>query len=65
MDHGLLHWEQVYELKDVVTGRVRGRPTEDAITLFESQGIALEDVAAATYVYRHALEHGAGQKLPF
>jgi len=64
VDHGLLHWEQVFELKDVVAGRVRGRPAEDAVTLFESQGIALEDVAAATYVYRHALEHGAGQKLP-
>lgn len=63
-DRGRIHWEQVRELKDVVAGRVPGWPHGKAITLFESQGLALEDVAAATFVYRHALEHGAGTKLP-
>ena len=36
-----------------------------AITLFESMGIALEDIAAAELVYRKAMEQGIGQELPF
>ncbi len=64
VERGRIHWEQVRELKDVVSGAVKGYPKDGAITLFESQGLALEDVAAATFVYKHALEHGAGKQLP-
>jgi len=49
----------------VVAGRVPGRPTDQAITLFESMGVALEDIAAAQLVYRKAKEQGIGQELPF
>ncbi|HJN88053.1 MAG: ornithine cyclodeaminase family protein [Dehalococcoidia bacterium] len=62
---GRLRWDQAHELQDVVAGRVPGRPSEDAITLFESQGVALEDIAAAQLVYRKAKEQGIGQELPF
>jgi ornithine cyclodeaminase/alanine dehydrogenase-like protein (mu-crystallin family) len=37
---------------------VPGRPDARAITLFESQGIASEDVAAAAFVYAEALRQG-------
>jgi ornithine cyclodeaminase/alanine dehydrogenase-like protein (mu-crystallin family) len=40
----------VVELKDV-----RERPGGDAVTIFKSNGIAVEDVAAAAYVYERAL----------
>jgi len=35
------------------------------LTLFESMGIALEDIAAAQLVYRKAKDQGVGQELPF
>ena len=58
-------WEQAFELGDVVVGRVDGRPSPGAITLFESQGIGTEDVAAGMVVYRRAVEQGIGQEVSF
>jgi len=42
--HNALAWERVRPLADVVAGLTPGRLMPDAITLFESQGIALWDV---------------------
>jgi alanine dehydrogenase len=50
-EEGLLEWERVQELSTVVRGVIPGRNSPDAITLFESQGLALEDIAVAGYVY--------------
>ena len=62
---GTFRWSMANELADVVAGRVPGRPSEQSITLFESMGVALEDIAAAQLVYRKAKEQGIGQDLPF
>ena len=43
------HWEGVVELKDVTPGYVPGR-----ITVFKSIGIAVEDAAAAAYVFEQS-----------
>jgi ornithine cyclodeaminase/alanine dehydrogenase-like protein (mu-crystallin family) len=59
----VFRWEAAVELRDVVSGRVAGRPSADAITLFESQGLAVEDVAAAMHIYRKALERGVGRQV--
>ena len=56
-------WERAVELRDVVGGRVRGRPSPEATTLFESQGLALEDVAAGAHVYQQAIERGMGREV--
>ena len=64
-DLGLLEWDRVVELGHVVSGQVNGRVNPDDITLFESQGIALEDVAAATHIYNRAKHEGVGITLPF
>jgi ornithine cyclodeaminase len=53
------------ELGDVLLGRVAGRRTADEITLFESLGISVEDLATAHYIYHRALEIGAGVSVPF
>ena len=58
-------WEQAFELGNVVVGRIDGRPSPQAITLFESQGIGTEDVAAGMHVYRKALEQGVGRDVVF
>ena len=61
----IFRWETAVELSDVVGGRTTGRPAADSITLFESQGLAVEDVAAGMYVYRKALECGIGRQVDF
>jgi ornithine cyclodeaminase/alanine dehydrogenase-like protein (mu-crystallin family) len=65
IEKGLLSWSKVKELGDIVAGLMPGRRAPDEITLFESQGLALEDVAAARLVYERALERGIGTPLPF
>ena len=64
IERGILRWDQIHELASVVAGRVQGRTSEEAITLFESQGIAISDVAAAAFVYQRAKERGLGTELP-
>ena len=63
VERGVLLWESVRELRDVVAGRVPGRPSPSAITLFESQGLAVEDLTSAWLIYRRALEQGVGQRI--
>ena len=60
----ILKWENVFNLADVVSGRVRGRSSPDDITLFKSLGVAIEDVALAVRAYEKAVERKAGQALP-
>ena len=53
---GLMTREDVHaELSDVVAGRRLGRTRDDEITIFDSSGTALQDVAAAIVVYDNAL----------
>ena len=53
------------ELGDVLLGRVVGRTTAGEITLFESLGLAVEDLAAARLVYDRAVAANAGVVVPF
>ena len=48
------------ELGDLFLGRVPGRRTSDDVTIYESLGIAVEDLAAAHHIHRRAVETGAG-----
>lgn len=62
---GDFYWEDARELGIVVLGDFPGREDAGEITLFESQGIALEDVALAARIYEQAVKTGAGESLPF
>ncbi len=53
------------EIGEVLAGTVRGRQTESDVTLFKSLGMAVEDVAAAHFVYARAREKGMGQEISF
>lgn len=50
----------VGEIGDVLLGRAPGRTGPHDITLFKSLGIAIEDLAAARYVFDKAQERGLG-----
>jgi alanine dehydrogenase len=51
------------ELGDVVTGRRPGRTDDAQITIFDSSGTALQDVAAAIVVYEKANALGRGTEV--
>ncbi len=53
------------ELADVLAGRRPGRENDTEITLFDSTGTALQDVAAAALVHARALAEGAGLRVGF
>ena len=61
---GLMTRSQVHaELADVVVGRHPGRTRDDEITVFDSSGTALQDVAAAIAVYEKARATGRGTEV--
>jgi alanine dehydrogenase len=51
------------ELSGIVAGKIRGRTSADQITVFKSNGLAVEDVAVAGYVCEEALRRGLGRSL--
>ena len=53
------------ELADLVEGRRPGRESAEEVTVFDSTGTALEDVAAAVAVYEKALAAGVGTRFRF
>ena len=55
LDDGDIHGE----LGDIVAGTLDGR-TGDGVTVFDSTGLAIQDVAAAHVIYEAASEHDIG-----
>lgn len=53
------------ELGEVLIGRAPGRASENEITVFESLGLAIEDLAAGELAYESALAGGRGSRVPF
>ena len=44
----------------MLLGKVPGRVSPEDITVYESLGVAVEDLAAAHAIHRRAIETGAG-----
>jgi ornithine cyclodeaminase/alanine dehydrogenase-like protein (mu-crystallin family) len=53
------------ELADVVSGAHPGRTSSAEITIFKSLGLAIEDLAAAEYVYQKAAKEKLGDWIDF
>ncbi len=51
------------ELGEIVTGRKTGRTSKEQITLFKSNGLAIQDAATAKLVYDMAKEKGIGKEI--
>jgi ornithine cyclodeaminase/alanine dehydrogenase len=51
------------ELGDVITGKAPGRSSADEITLFNSVGIALQDLAIGSLLVQRARANGIGPEL--
>jgi len=65
VETGVILPEAVRELGQIIAGQIPGRTSPEEITLFASQGIALEDMAVARIVYDRAIEQGVGREVDF
>lgn len=64
LEKGRLHVRQLVELGEIIVGRHPGRSDTAQITLFESQGMAIQDLAVGVRVLEAALARGLGQEIP-
>ena len=65
LEKGRLHWNEIVELGEITAGFRPGRVTENGITIFQSQGMGLQDIMCAEYIYRKAVAENLGKELPF
>jgi ornithine cyclodeaminase/alanine dehydrogenase-like protein (mu-crystallin family) len=62
---GILRWDDIDSLCDVVAGKARGRASEADITLFKNDaGMGLQFAALAPLAYERARNAGIGTALP-
>lgn len=64
LEKGRLHSRQLVELGDIIVGRHAGRTDAEQVTVFESQGLAIQDLAVGLRVLAAARERGLGIELP-
>jgi len=66
IDAGLVKADDAYaELGEIVAGKKPGRSSPDEIIVFDSTGMALQDVIAAAAVYEKAMSKGLGKLIDF
>ncbi len=53
------------EIGEILIGDAEGRTSDTEITLFKALGLAVEDLAAAEYIYRQAKEQKIGNWMEF
>ncbi len=65
LEKGRLNEYGLVELGELLTGMRPGRRDQTQVTLFESQGMAIQDLALAARVFDKARVAGLGQALPY
>jgi alanine dehydrogenase len=66
LDAGVMTRADVHaELGEIVAGKKVGRESAEEITIFDSTGMALQDVAAAAVLYEKSQMQGSGVRLSF
>lgn len=62
---GVLTWERMHDLSDLVAGKAPGRSGRNDITVFKNNvGLGLQFAAVASSVYEDARRAGIGRELP-
>jgi len=62
---GALDEDQLHgEIGDIVAGRTDGRTARDGITVFDSTGLGIQDIAAARVAYTRAKDQNCGTVFP-
>ncbi len=60
----ILTMAKTVELGELITGRIAGRGSRDAITLYESHGMGSQDIYTGHYILEVARQRGIGIDLP-
>ena len=61
---GLIKKEDIHgEIGEIVSGKKPGREREDEITIFDSTGLAIQDLYTATLVYKEAKRRKVGKEI--
>jgi ornithine cyclodeaminase/alanine dehydrogenase-like protein (mu-crystallin family) len=60
---GLISWDAVDEIHELVAGQKRGRENADEITVIKTEGTPIQDLGSAVRIYELALERGVGRSL--
>ena len=64
LEEGIIKKEDVYaKLGDIIIDKKPGRENDGEITIFDSTGLAVQDIATAWYVYQKSVSRGMGQKI--
>jgi len=64
ISNGIFSIEDIYaELGQIVSAQKPGRENESEITVFDSTGLSIQDVAAAYLIYNNALDNNIGIEL--
>jgi ornithine cyclodeaminase len=63
IEAGVLNWDALPELGEIAAGARPGRTGDEQVTLFESHGMALEDLYVAARVLERARAEGLGRDL--
>jgi ornithine cyclodeaminase/alanine dehydrogenase-like protein (mu-crystallin family) len=62
----VITWEKVWDLKDLLSGKVLGRTGDQQISFFKNNAFwGIGDQVIGALLYRCALEKGVGIRLPF
>lgn len=63
---GILKKHQIYaSLGQIVAGIRKGRASSSEITVFDSTGLSIQDIACADYIYKRALKSRLGRFISF
>jgi alanine dehydrogenase len=66
VQEGLIRQNDIHgKIGDVIIGKIPGRTSDEEITVFDSTGLAVQDIVTAWNVYEKALQKGIGQKMNF
>ena len=64
VESGLIDWDSLTELGDIIAGRAPKRTSPHQITLYESHGMGIQDLYVADALVELATERGVGVDLP-
>ncbi len=63
LSQGIITRDRIWaEIGEIIRGQKTGRETPQEITLFDSTGLAIQDLALAQHLYRKAREKGIGEE---
>jgi alanine dehydrogenase len=62
-EKGVLAWDDVHELGDLILGKVSGRTSADQITLFKLQGTGIMDLAVGLRAYEALKDSDLAQRI--